>query len=481
MWHAALTLTFLAMPALVPMESQTTRDTLPDVSAYPRPLPIDTVARAPEIPRLRVEPGGVDHHRPGANEAVRLQVLGGSVQAELFGERAPEGHAFLVLLTRWENIHPKRPVHRASLEGRPDRSMGVAGFAGGESGAREYVDVDVAYQVPRLADHLFALVEGTAVPLHPVTGTLPRGRDPGSRLTLPRLGSTVTLPVAFQVPAGAENVALQFFDYTFGNVIVPVRGRAEPEAVAKSTPVLARAETDELDVAATRLEFRDRYGERAAPQGWRWAMVGLRGQSRSAGGGVGNIVQLEPNEYAFLMRDGGYLRYAAGGSVDERGMIRFTPDVPQGQELAFLVPEEDTRFSLGLRLRNTVVTLRLTNDEPRGLPAGGAATHRDGDVLEVILYGIRREGEGWIADLAVRPLVENRGLTLRADAQFRLVSGDEEVPPDLAASQARPGGPPSPFIAPPGTAVRFELVYPSVTEPTGVRYRGFRGEGMLKR
>lgn len=465
------------LAALAPGVPQAFGDTLPDVSGYPRPVPVRTVVPSPEIPRLRIDGAAVEHRAPGANQAVRVEVLGATVQPELFGEPSSGDRTFLVLLTRWENIHPRQLVDRASLEGRPDRTMGVAGFAGGGAGPGGQVAVEVAYVVPRLADHLFALVDGTAVPLDPVTGLLPRGVEPGAGLTLPALGSTAVLPLAFQVPADARDVALRFFDYTYGHLVVPIRGAVDP-AEAVEAPVLDRAETDELEIAATRVAFRERYGERSAPSGWRWVVVGLHGQSRSVHGEVGDIVQLDPTEHAFLLADGGYLRYAAAGSLDEGGMIRFTPEVPQGQELAFLAPEDEGRFDLGLRLRNQVVLLELTGERPRG-PPRGVATHRDGDVLEVTLFGLRREGTGWVADLGVRPLVEGRGITLRADAQLRLVSQEGEVGPDLAASEARPGRPPSPFVVPPGVAVRFELFYALAAEPVGVRYRGFRGEGML--
>lgn len=464
----------LSLPQLWPQS-------LPDVSAYPRPNPVTSVARAGEIPRLALDPEAMESREAVANEAVRVDVVAASVQRDLFGEVAPEGQAFLVLATRWENIHPKELVDRASLEGRSDRTMGVSAFSGGGSGRTEYVEMDVAYQVPRLLDHVYALTDGAAVSLHEATGILPGGPDPGGGLNLPTLGSTTILPLAFLVPADPTDVALQFFDYNYGNIVVPVRGDP-PESGAESTAtaeILDRVETDVLDLATTGLSFRDRYQGEEAPEGWRFAVVTLQGQSRSEGSGMSNIVQFDPLEYAFVISDGGFLRYASGGSVDGAGNIRFTPEVPQRQELGFLVSAEDEDLTLGIRLRNDVVTLKLTDDEPEGLPRRERAKHQDGDVLEVSLYGSRQEGDLWIVDLGLRPLTEGQGLEIQTGAQFLLLTAEGEVPPDMAASTARAGRPPDPFIVPPGTPVRFELVYPAPGEVEGVRFRGFRSEGIL--
>ena len=467
--------------ALLLPASSVLAQTLPEVSGYPRPIPVATVTRVAEIPRLSLDASVVEHRDPMANQAVRIEVTGAAIQADLFGEAAPEGKSFMILATRWENVHPRELVDRAALEGRSDRTMGVSAFSGGGGPPPEYVEADVAYLVPRLSDHVFALVDGAAVSLHPATGSLPGGRDPDGGLTLPSLGSVTTFPVAFLVDAEPRDVALQFFDYSYGNMVVPVWGDAsaeEPSALEEEP--LDRVETDVLDVAATGLSFRDRYGGEAAPPGWRYAVVSLRGQSLSSSGAMGNIVQFEPLEYTFLLTEGGFLRYAKGASVNDEGVIRFTPEVPQRQELAFLVPEDDDRLTLGLRLGNEVVTLDLTDDAPRGLPRRGEASHEDGDVLEVVLFGRRREGDAWILDLGIRPGVEDQGMEIQPRAQFLLQTEGGEISPDMEASLAGPGSPPDPFIIPPGVPVRFELVYQTTEDAEGVRYRGFRGEGTLR-
>ena len=455
---------------------------LPDVSPYPRPVPVITVGRAGEIPRLALDPEGVLSQEAQANEAVRVGVMAASVQPELFGAVAPEGQSFLVLATRWENIHPRQLVDRASLEGRADRTMGVSTFSGGGSGKTEYVEADVAYQVPRLLDHIYVLTDGAAVSLHTATKFLPGGADPEGPLNLPLLGSSRSLSLAFLVPAEPEDIALQFFDYNYGNILVPVRGDP-PETGGESTAssdALHRIETDVLDIAATGLSYRDRYQGEAAPEGWRFAVVTLQGQSKSEGGGMSNIVQFDPLDYAFIQVDGGFLRYATGGSVDASGNIRFTPEVPQRQELGFLVAADEGKLSLGLRLRNEVVTLNLTDDEPEGLPRRERAKHQDGDVLEIDLYGARQEGGVWIVDLGLRPLVEGQGLEIQPRAQFLLQVGDTETPPDMEESRRRRGGPPEPFTIPPGVPVRFELVFPVSGTADGLRFRGFRSEGVLE-
>ena len=415
---------------------------LPDVSGYPRPFPVTTVPRASEVPRLEVDARSLEFREAKANQAVRISVLGAALQAELFGEKAPEGQSFLVLSTRWENIHPRELVNRASLEGRSDRTMGVGALSGGGGPPPEYVEADVAYQVPRLSDHVFALTDGAAVSLHQATSTLPGGRDPDGGLTLPVLGSVSTFPIAYLVPEDPKNVALQFFDYSYGNIIVPVWGEISEtgEVASSGNEVLDRIETDVMEISATGLTFRDRYEGQEALSGWRYAMVTLQGQSLSAGGGVGNIVQFDPREYTFLLTDGGYLTYAVGGSINDAGVIRFTPEVPQRQELVFLVPVDQERLTLGLRLRNEVVTLNLTEDSPDGFPRRGEASHEDGDVLEVILFGERHEGDVWIVDLGVRPLMENQGWKSRPNPSSSWFRTDPRFPLTWMRARSERGG-----------------------------------------
>jgi len=105
-----------------------------------------------------------------ANDAVSLQIFASNEQDQLAGTTATASSTFLVLDTRWENTHPKQKVSKDKLEGKTDRTMGVGGLnSGGSSKPVEYVEMDVAYMVPKLS--------GTEVK----RSYLRAGRRPGDR------------------------------------------------------------------------------------------------------------------------------------------------------------------------------------------------------------------------------------------------------------------------------------------------------------
>lgn len=417
-----------------------------------------------------------------ANEAVRLQIMDSEEQNELPGSTALNKKTFLVLDTRWENIYPKQKVSKDKLEGKTDRTMGVGGLGagGGSSEPDEYVDMDVAYKIPKLVDHIYALVDGRAVPLHPAMSKLPNGLEPTSAFGIGKQGETRDLQLAFLVPKNAENVALQVFDYNNGHLLIRLRGSLE---LAKNSPAglgdaLDRISTDVVELAANRLDFADNYNGKSADPGWRFAVVQLSGQSVSKGGLIGDILQFDPKKYIWLHADGGYVYYASAGSTDSKGNIRFTPEIYQQQEVAFLVPDSAEHLSMGLRINRDVVTLSLTEQAPSPMPDADTR-HEDGDVMEVLLYGSRRDGDYLILDLGIQPIIKGQGLEVKAARQFLLQTPDGEIKLDAKATSTLPGRPPDPFVVPPGAAVRFELAYKTAAAPTSLRVRGFRAEGSL--
>lgn len=457
-----------------------------EVASYPEPVALATMTRVSEIPRIVIA-------RPSANAkpessarnvAVEIDVLATGAQPGIFGSRAPEGSSFVVVDTRWRNVHAKQRMDKASSEGKADRTMGVGAFAGGQTKgtAADSVDMDVAYQVPRLADHVYLVADGIATALHPVTEEIPGGPQIGTAFTVKKLGDTRDARLAFIAPVGAKNVALQFFDYKYGHVRVPIRGDAK-RAAGDGTPpgnVLDKAQTSKLDVAAHTLSFRSEYAGAAAPEGWRYAVVQLGGRSRSVRNGVGDIVQIDPAKYIWLEGDGGYVYPSAGGSTTSQRFLRFTPEIYQMQEVAFLVPSAADRFRLGLRAETEVARLAVTDRKPGGLPSA-KETHKDGNTMEVLLLGSRQEGLHTVLDLAIRPLeTKGQGIEITADQQFLLVTGSGEIRPDMAATWARINKPPQPFVVPLGTPVRFELAFPGGAAPTALRVRGFQSEGRLK-
>ena len=315
-----------------------------DVAKYPAPVPVATVLRVNDIPRLTITPAaaGAKPLASARNLSVEIDVLATGTQPRIFGSQAPAGFSFIVVDTRWTNVHSKQRMDKAAAAGAADRTMGVGSFASGRGGgsAADSVDVDVAYQIPRLVDHVYLVADGIATALQPVTEEIPGGPKIGIPFTIAKLGDTRDARLAFIAPAGAKDVALQFFDYKFGHVLVPIRGDAK-RAAGDGTPpghVLDKAETSKLDVAAHSLAFAANYRGATAPQGWRYAVVQLGGRSRSVRSGVGDIVQIDPAKFIWLEGDGGYVYPSVGGSTGATNVLRFTPEIYQMQEVAFLVP-----------------------------------------------------------------------------------------------------------------------------------------------
>ena len=419
------------------------------------------------------EPGA----RVAANEAVRVEVLGVDEAAVLPQIETPAGRRFLVAESSWQNILPRRSVAKSKLEGKVDRTMGVGALSRGQSKAdEEMVEVDVAYKVPKWVDHVYLLADGAAFPLHPQSAEIPGGVDPAAALEISEHGEVVTANLLFLAPEGTQDLALRLFDYIHGHVTVPIRGR-EGRAVGDGRPprgALGEAAAGELQLATFGVDFRQEYEGQPAPAESRWAVVDIAGKSLSSGGGVGNIVQIQPQGYIWLATDGGYLH-----SAETNETLRFTPEIFQHQEVAFVVPQAAERLELGARVGNEVLRLPLTERAPLDMP-DPIGRHRDGEVMDIELLGSRRDGELVVLDLCIRPLAEARGLEIQAAAQFLLEAGASELKLDSRATAALPHPPPEPFVVPPGTPLRFEVAYRTRNTPDALRVRGFASEGRIE-
>jgi hypothetical protein len=184
-------------------------------------------------------------------------------------------------------------------------------------------------------------------------------------------------------------------------------------------------------------------------------------------------------KYVWLEGDGGYVYPAAGGSTSAGGVLRFTPEIYQSQEVAFQVPAKGDRFRLGVRAEDEVARMSATSAKPGGLPRA-KKSWKDGNTMEVMLFGTRQEGDHIIADLAIRPLAtKGQGIEIQPDQQFLLVTASGEVQADMPATWSRVNRPPQPFTVPPETPVRFELSCPARGAASAIRVRGFEGEGKL--
>ncbi len=414
-----------------------------------------------------------------ANHAVKVTVIQSGFEKEVASQAAPPGKSFFILETEWKNIHPKQKIEKRKLEKKPDRTMGVGGLLGGkkEEKEEEYVEADVAYLVPNFFDHAYLLADGETYSLDKLTESISGGINLRKEFSLPKQGDTKRVRFVYAIPERARHIAFQFFDYSYGHILIPIQGDLKIAAGTRGARPITLGEFKDsfLELAATAIDFRSEYKDEEAPEGWRYAVVKLRGKSLSASGTEKNIVQIEPREYIWVSTKEGHLYYSSGGSTTEEGYIRFTPDFYQNQEVAFLVPEREKEISLGMRVQNRVYFLALTT-KPAALPAAKPrAIHKDGRTMEIMLFAARQDKGLVILDLGIRSLVKS-GIQIQTDAQFILKAEGEDIHFDEGATNGLFHRPPTPFIIPPETFVRFELAYRIDEVPDSLYYRGYESE-----
>jgi len=412
-----------------------------------------------------------------ANKAARIRIIKSSLETELAGREAPEGKAYLVLQTEWENIHPKQKVKKSDLEGKPDRTMGVGDLMGKKKETKEeYVDVDVLYLVPNLFDHVYCLADGQSVSLDGMTKEVPGGANPQGEFSVAKLGEKKQLSLAFLIPDTAKNLAFQLFDYAYGHILVPIKGDLDLAVGTGGAPgkALGSIKDNLIELAALKIDLRPDFDGEEAPEGWRYVVVDLGGKSLSQGGRVKNIIQIEPTEYIWLQTRDGFIYYCVGATTTEDGYVRFTPEVFQTQQLRFLLPAGDKDLALGIRIQNKVYTLPLSPDFSLKLPKA-LASHRDGKTMEIRLFGARREEGKVILDLGIQSLVGS-GVEIQTSPQFMLEAGGEMIEFDEAATAELLRRPPEPFIIPPQAFIRFELAYETAAAPASLHYRGYESE-----
>jgi len=426
-----------------------------------------------------ISSGYASSEEKASNKAVSVKILKHSTQSEVSGEQASKGRVFLILETEWENIHPKQKVDKDKLEGKTDRTMGVSGLTGKKKKKTEYVEVDVAYMIEKLFDHAYLVADGLAYPLHEMTENVPEGVALREPFTIAKQGEKRKAVFVYSIPEEAENLGFQFFDYQYGHVLLPIQGDLKVAQGLGKPPgkILGQIKANLVEIAAHSVDFQNFYVDDEAPEDWQYAVVQLSGKSLS-GKNIKDIVQIEPTEYTWVQTEGGYLYYASGGSTTEEGMIRFTPEIFQHQELAFLVPSSSQVTQLGIRLRNDVFQLNLTDAKPKEMPKA-IATHRDGDVMEVMVFGMREEDGKVIMDLGIQSLATS-GIEIQRNAQFMLVVDEKRISIEDSLTDELPHRPPSPFIIPPKTFVRFELAFETDAPPNSLYYRGYRSENYFK-
>lgn len=410
-----------------------------------------------------------------ANKAVQVNIQGSSFHQELEGQQAPAGWIFILLETRWENIHPKQKMDKEKLKKKKDHTMGVKLLTEKKKEKKEYVEVDVAYMVKKLSDHIYCLADGLAYSLHPLTEEVPGGTDLKEAFVLPKHGDVREIRFVFLLPEDIKNLGFQFFDYEYGHVLIPIQGDLQQARGTGGPPgeVLSQIKGDLVEAAAHSVTFQNEYQEEPAPEDWQYTKVRISGKSLS-GKNIKDIVQIDPEEYIWITTDGGYLYYAVGGTTTDAGFIRFTPEVYQSQEVVFLVPSSANIENLGIRVKNKVFILPLGSEKEINIPPP-LASHRDGDTMEIMLFDIKTKDSTVLVDLGIQSLVGS-GVEIMKEQQFILVSEDEKIYVDDELTSSLFHRPPDPFIVPPEQFVRFQLAYKADFLPSVLYFRGFESK-----
>jgi hypothetical protein len=326
--------------------------------------------------------------------------------------------------------------------------------------------------IPNFFDHAYCLADGKSYPLDKLTEKVPGGTGLSKSFAVEKLGDKKPVRLVYAVPKEAQNLAFQFFDYSYGHILIPIKGdlKLARGAGSGAGKALDQFRDNFVELAANKMSFQREFQGEEGPAGWRYAVVELGGRSLSAG----NIIQVEPKEYTWLQTKEGYLYYCGAATTTEEGFIRFTPEVYQSQTLGFLVPAGTTDFALGVRIQNKVYKLNLGKAVLTEIPMA-AASHIDGKTMEIMLFGMKKEDGKVILDLGIKSLV-NSGLEIQTSDQFILKVGDEDVYFDEAATSSGFHRPPEPFTVPPKSFVRFELLYETEGVPTSLYYRGYESE-----
>lgn len=447
---------------------------------YPQPKALDTVQRAAKIlrnPSMESVPVNAASISNSANAGARIDILQVIHSNEIAGVTAPNGMEAVTLVTRWENVHPKAKIPRSKMEKGADRTYGAGGlFAGGSPGGaakEDMVEMDVAYLVPQAGQHLWLVAGGEAWGVRPESAALPNGADPLKPIGISRFGERREVRLAWFVPKGFTDLQLRLFDYDNGHITATIAGDPIKAAAPQQVKAIDTGKISEMEVSVLGLNLADEYAGQKAPQGWRFALVDLQGKGIVKQNDMGALIQLDPTRYTWLSGDGGVLRYGLPPE-DGSSLLVFTPELPRRQSVAFLVPEKEVNFRIGLRGRADVASLKATLQEPAALPET-VARITDAGSLVLGLAGLRWEGDALIADFVATPQVNGKGVEIDPVRQFTLVAGDAAFHPDESLTRRLYRQPPTPFVMPPETPVRFELAFviPKDAVLKRLDYQGF--------
>jgi hypothetical protein len=448
---------------------------LGDKSLYPQPQPVTSVKRATN---LQPDPSlaSIIAQAPlvlVSSQAVQLELLAQIHTDKIAGVSVPSGMQAVVLVTRWTNVVAKAKVTAEQLAGKSDRSNGVGGLLNGSAESAPLMEKDVAYKVPTPDRHLFLAVDGVAVPMASESATLPQAMPLNEDFVIARHGQSREARLAFIVPQGSKNLALNFIDNVNGNLLLEVSGNATL-AQSGAPKVIQQGELDGITLATEHFNWQQEYGGIKAPTGWQFVLLDLLGHGQ--GGKKSAIAQLEPAKVMWLSTDNGGVYYALPQANGSRG-IHFTPGVFQRRQVAFMLPSSTRQFNLGVRGKENILTLAVTGQVPEMLP-DSANAQTDGNALSLSVLGLRWENQHLVMEFQARNLNKSQGIELDIKQQLLLLAGSATTTADMAMTARLSRRPPLPLIIPPATSIRFDVAYTAdnASPATSVHYRGFNAD-----
>lgn len=272
----------------------------------------------------------VSIRRETGNRAINV-TLHNAALVESYGDtRAPDGRAFLVLNTTWENVLP--PQISAANQQKT-----------------------VAYKIPDLAEHVYLVLNGrTVVRAWREAASLPGNlklRDFG----LAALGDSTRGNLLFELPKDVkvQSLGLRYYDLTHGHFNAQVFGKA-PELPKALLGYSDRNEV--LEMAGYALERSTELAGRKAPAGMTFVTLDVRARSTykteadatafdpRAKPGAKSLEGIfvdwnESRKYLHLVADNEYA-YLPEPQTTLPEVPRFLPDVMTGGSVVFLIPEK---------------------------------------------------------------------------------------------------------------------------------------------
>jgi hypothetical protein len=422
-------------------------------------------------------------------KAIELKVEGVTTAPQVGGRQARPGYEFVIIDTSWTNIIPLTAVNKKASDPASVGGLGGFGMSGKRSEPAAPGDVTMEptkYVVPMLRKQMWLLSDDRFADTVD-TGAQAAVPDhlPTEGFSIGRLDETLRGKLVFESPANAKYRAFQFYDNTYGHVLVPLAGtkRTTPPAL-----IGAPRQNELLQLGVS--EAGDGPAGRSAPPGLRYYTVGLRGVSRSPT----DIVDVLFSQYVFLQTDRGCVaqpeRNVSELTRPFGDVGSFLPTSPNEGQLAFLVPDDTKNVRvLVVPARGGDIVLPTGADFTPSWPSP-TQTIQDGTTLRVqVLPTPARPAtlpapaagrDQVLLDVVVENLKATQGIEFQGTQQLRLVdpAGTFIQPSPLSNQMACRLG--DTGVIPGGHARRFTLVYDvPAGAPRRLQYRGFEKDETL--